>query len=52
MTIDTARALGIPVLMVPSPATNLKLTTSHDLIVLEAILAAEEGRSQARRDDP
>jgi 2-C-methyl-D-erythritol 4-phosphate cytidylyltransferase len=51
MTIDTARALGIPVLMVPSPATNLKLTTSHDRIVLEAILAAEEGRSQARRDD-
>ena len=48
MTIDTARALGIPVLLVPSPETNLKLTTSNDLIVLQALFAsADEGSSGA-----
>ena len=38
MTIDTARALGIDVLLVRSPETNLKLTTNNDLLVLRAIL--------------
>ncbi len=36
MTLDTARALGIPVRLVPSPASNLKLTTRDDLVVLQA----------------
>ena len=42
MTMDTARALGIPVLLVPSPETNLKLTTASDLIVLQALLSSAE----------
>lgn len=39
MTLDTARALGIPVLLVPSPASNLKLTTAADLLLLRALVA-------------
>jgi 2-C-methyl-D-erythritol 4-phosphate cytidylyltransferase len=39
MTVDTARALGMPVLLVRSPETNLKLTTAADLTVLRALLA-------------
>lgn len=41
MTLDTARVLGIPVLLVPSPESNLKLTTANDLAVLRALLAPE-----------
>jgi 2-C-methyl-D-erythritol 4-phosphate cytidylyltransferase len=49
MTLDTARALGIPVLLVPSPETNLKLTTANDMIVLQALLAsAPEGLQRSR----
>ena len=39
MTLDTARALGIPIGLVPSPDTNLKLTTRNDLLVLRALTA-------------
>ena len=39
MTLDTARALGIPVRLVASPETNLKLTTRADLVVLQAVTA-------------
>jgi 2-C-methyl-D-erythritol 4-phosphate cytidylyltransferase len=38
-TIDTARALGFPALLIRSPESNVKLTTNHDLIVLQALLA-------------
>ena len=49
MTIDTARALRIPVLVVPSPETNLKLTNGNDMIVLQALFAStDEGSSGAR----
>lgn len=37
MTLDTARALGIPIRLVASPASNLKLTTRNDLVVLQAV---------------
>jgi 2-C-methyl-D-erythritol 4-phosphate cytidylyltransferase len=40
MTIDTARALGMPVLLVPSPETNLKLTVAADVVILDALLAS------------
>lgn len=40
MTLDTARELGIPVRLVASPDTNVKLTTRSDLIVLRAVTAA------------
>ena len=40
MTLDTARALGIPVRLVRSPETNLKLTTRADLAVLQAFTTA------------
>ena len=49
MTIDTARALGLPVLLVPSPETNLKLTTANDLIVLQALFAAADEDSSGAR---
>lgn len=39
MTLDTARALGIPVRLVPSPESNFKLTTRNDLVVLRALHA-------------
>lgn len=39
MTLDTARALGIPVRLVASPDSNIKLTNSHDLVVLRALTA-------------
>ncbi|MDP9418390.1 MAG: 2-C-methyl-D-erythritol 4-phosphate cytidylyltransferase [Actinomycetota bacterium] len=39
MTLDTARALGIPVRLVPSPDTNIKLTTVTDLLVLQQLTA-------------
>lgn len=41
MTLDTARVLGIPVRLVPSPESNLKLTTRNDLAVLRALLAPD-----------
>ena len=37
MTLDTARQLGIRVRLVPSPDSNVKLTTRNDLIVLRAL---------------
>lgn len=40
MTLDTARALGIPVLLVPSPESNIKLTITADLILLRALVAS------------
>jgi 2-C-methyl-D-erythritol 4-phosphate cytidylyltransferase len=43
MTLDTARALGIPVLLVPSPSSNIKLTTAADLILLRALVATPDG---------
>lgn len=49
MTLDTARALGIPILLVPSPETNLKVTTGSDLVVLQALLAAESAGSSPTR---
>jgi 2-C-methyl-D-erythritol 4-phosphate cytidylyltransferase len=49
MTLDTARALGIPVLLVPSPESNLKLTTGNDLVVLQALLEAEPAASPDAR---
>lgn len=39
MTLDTARELGMPVRLVPSPDDNIKLTTQHDLLVLRAVTA-------------
>lgn len=48
MTIDTARALGIPALLVPSPETNLKLTTASDLIVLQALVESAESERGSR----
>jgi 2-C-methyl-D-erythritol 4-phosphate cytidylyltransferase len=38
MTLDTARALGIPVLLVPSPASNIKLTTAADVLLLRTLI--------------
>jgi 2-C-methyl-D-erythritol 4-phosphate cytidylyltransferase len=49
MTLDTARALGIPVLLVPSPSSNIKLTTAADLILLRALVAPEPDTA-SRRD--
>lgn len=43
MTLDTARALGIPVRLVPSPETNLKLTTGNDLVLLRALVPPARG---------
>ena len=43
MTLDTARALGIPVVLVRSPGTNIKLTTHADLAVLQAVLGSGDG---------
>ena len=43
MTLDTARSLGIRVLLVSSPETNLKLTTGNDLIVLQALVEEVTG---------
>ena len=48
MTLDTARALGIPVLLVPSPSSNIKLTTAADLILLRALLAPEPATASHR----
>ena len=39
MTLDTARELGMPVRLVPSPDDNIKLTTQNDLLVLRAVTA-------------
>ena len=41
MTLDTARELGMPVRLVPSPDDNIKLTTQNDLLVLRAVTAAQ-----------
>jgi 2-C-methyl-D-erythritol 4-phosphate cytidylyltransferase len=48
MTLDTARALGIPVLLVPSPSSNIKLTTAADLILLRALVAPEPDTASGR----
>lgn len=40
MTIDTARALGMPVLLVRSPETNVKLTIAADVVILDSLLAS------------
>lgn len=40
MTLDTTRLLAIPVLLIPSPETNVKLTTTSDLVVLQDLLAS------------
>lgn len=42
MTLDTARALGIPVRLVASPESNIKLTTRNDLAVLRGLHAAAQ----------
>ena len=42
MTLDTARALGIEVRLVPSPRSNVKLTTHNDLIVLRELMTSAE----------
>lgn len=39
MTLDSARAMGIAVRLVPSPESNIKLTTPHDLVLLEHLTA-------------
>ena len=41
MTLDTARALGIEIKLVPSSRSNVKLTTYNDLVVLRELIAAE-----------
>lgn len=38
MTLDTARSLGTAIGLLASPATNVKLTTPHDLLVLRALI--------------
>jgi 2-C-methyl-D-erythritol 4-phosphate cytidylyltransferase len=39
MTLDTARFLGTTVGLLASPASNVKLTTPHDLLLLRALTA-------------
>ena len=39
MTIDSALAMGIAIRLVASPASNVKLTTPHDLILLHHLTA-------------
>ena len=39
MTLDTARSLGAVVGLLASPASNVKLTTPHDLLVLRTLTA-------------
>jgi 2-C-methyl-D-erythritol 4-phosphate cytidylyltransferase len=48
MTLDTARALGIPVHLVESPDSNVKLTTMNDLVVLRALVPAQRDESLDR----
>lgn len=43
MTLDTARGLGIRVRLVPSPQSNVKLTTVNDLATLRALIASNNG---------
>ncbi|HEX6759488.1 MAG TPA: hypothetical protein VF086_13935, partial [Propionibacteriaceae bacterium] len=43
MTLDTARGLGIRVRLVPSPQSNVKLTTFNDLATLRALIASNNG---------
>jgi 2-C-methyl-D-erythritol 4-phosphate cytidylyltransferase len=42
MTLDTARALGIEIRLVPSPRSNVKLTTHNDLIVLRELMSSAD----------
>ena len=41
MTLDTASALGITVHLVESPESNVKLTTSNDLVLLRALMPSQ-----------
>jgi 2-C-methyl-D-erythritol 4-phosphate cytidylyltransferase len=39
MTIDSARSMGIAIRLVASPESTIKLTTPHDLILLQHLTA-------------
>lgn len=43
MTLDSARGMGIAIRLVPSPGTNIKLTTALDLVVLEHLTRDDVG---------
>jgi 2-C-methyl-D-erythritol 4-phosphate cytidylyltransferase len=47
MTLDTARSLDIRVRLVPSPESNVKLTTPNDFAVLRAVITAAKHEQSA-----